>query len=87
MYVSHKTLFSDSVVSLVNDNITAMENNESVMICIDSGVTGSFEAVLTVNLTITEGKATEWCYSIHVGAYYDTSPILPHNIILLVTAS
>ena len=42
------------------------EEAGSVSICVESGVTGAFQAVLTVTLSALDGKASELQYYVYV---------------------
>ena len=44
------TVITDSVVEGVG----------SIMVCVDSGISGNVETALTANLGFVEGKASEW---------------------------
>ena len=46
-------------MAFVEDMYDVDENGGSVMVCIDSGVTGGFQAVLTVSLSAADGKASK----------------------------
>ena len=55
----HVVLFTDAVIAFEQDMYDVDENGGSVMVCIDSGVTGGFQTVLTVSLSAADGKASE----------------------------
>ena len=52
-------IFSDAVVGLLMDGYSVNEDAGAVKVCIDSGVTGGFQANLTVTLNTTDGTACE----------------------------
>ena len=52
-------IISDANVSFVMTEYSVAEDAGSVSVCVDSGVTGGFQADLTVSLSATDGTACE----------------------------
>ena len=51
--------FIDSVVVMVNSSQSVNEDDGSVKICVDSGITGSLQTELAVTLSSFSGKASK----------------------------
>ena len=51
--------FLDSVVVMVNSSQSVNEDDGSVRICVDSGITGSLQTELLVTLSSFAGKASK----------------------------
>ena len=52
-------LFLDSVVVMANSSLLVNEDDGSVRICVDSGITGSLQTELLVTLSAFAGKASK----------------------------
>ena len=52
-------LFTDSVVMMVNSSQSINEDDGSVSICVDSGITGSVQTYLIVTVFSIVGKASK----------------------------
>ena len=50
----------------VEDSYTVGEEAGSVSICVDSGVTGGFQAELVIALSAVDGKASEYWHIVYM---------------------
>ena len=51
------SLFADSVVVMVNSSQSVNEDDGSVSVCVDSGITGSLQTELLVTIAASVGSA------------------------------
>ena len=56
--------FTDAVVSFEQSAYEIDEDEGSVMVCVDSRVTGGFQTALTVSLSASNGTASEFVYGL-----------------------
>ena len=64
----------------MSENYTVGEENGTVSVCVESGVTGGFETALTVSLTAENGTACKQYSRIHLLLTFSLSLLFLSNL-------